>query len=169
MKLQHVLVPLDHSDLAEAALDYAIDIVDPRGRITLLMVVDQSMVIDRDATPVSVLPGPNPMGHTLMAGVKRLEISQSLRDSARDYLEQVAASLWKPGWSIEPLVEEGQPADRILAVAEEMAVDAIVMSTHGRSGLSRWVMGSVAQKVLCAATCPVFLVPQRAVAAADRD
>jgi nucleotide-binding universal stress UspA family protein len=56
------------------------------------------------------------------------------------------------------LVLEGFVPEAILKAAETEAVDLIVMSTHGRSGLSRWVYGSVAAKVLQAAPCPIFLV-----------
>ena len=56
------------------------------------------------------------------------------------------------------VVEVGSPAETIIDYAQENEVDLIVMTTHGRSGLARWVYGSVADKVLRAAHCPVFLI-----------
>ena len=74
------------------------------------------------------------------------------------------ATRWQaPEYTIRTRLAEGQPAERILEQAEELAVDAIVMSTHGRSGVSRWVFGSVAQKVLSGASCPIFIIPLRSL------
>ncbi len=63
-----------------------------------------------------------------------------------------------PSVPVEYLVEEGKPADMILVVAEETHADLIVMGTHGRGGLSRALMGSVAEAVNRAAACPVVTV-----------
>ena len=59
------------------------------------------------------------------------------------------------------MVEAGDPATVIVETAQKLHVDAIVMSTHGRSGLSRWLFGSVTQKVLAASCCPVFVIPAK--------
>jgi nucleotide-binding universal stress UspA family protein len=58
-------------------------------------------------------------------------------------------------------VEVGDPASMIADLARSTNADAIVMSTHGRSGLSRWLFGSVTLKVLEAAVCPVYVVPAK--------
>ena len=55
-------------------------------------------------------------------------------------------------------VRFGRPAEEIIAFANDLNVDLIAMSTHGRSGLARWAYGSVADRVLHAAKCPVLLV-----------
>jgi nucleotide-binding universal stress UspA family protein len=60
--------------------------------------------------------------------------------------------------TVEHMLEEGDPATAILAVTEETDCDLIVMGTHGRSGLGRLLMGSVAEKVMRGATCPVLTV-----------
>jgi nucleotide-binding universal stress UspA family protein len=58
----------------------------------------------------------------------------------------------------ETVILKGAPADGILSYAKESQIDLIVMSTHGRTGLARFVFGSVAESVLRQATCPVLLV-----------
>jgi len=70
---------------------------------------------------------------------------------------------------VERLVESGDPAQEILALAARESADAIVMGTHGRTGLRRLLMGSVAERVLRNATCPVITVsnPARFKVAAD--
>jgi nucleotide-binding universal stress UspA family protein len=62
--------------------------------------------------------------------------------------------------SLNILLRGASPAEGILETAETQEVDLIVMSTHGRSGLTRWALGSVADKVMCHSHCPVLLVRQ---------
>lgn len=157
MEIRHVLVPLDQSDLAEAALAYGAHVVSPEGVMTLLMVLEQPGRGSELAPPPDGIMSTKPVvGVTDDAAIR-----QAWEDAER-YLQTVAARLRTPQHEMRTRLEEGRPADRILEVAEDLNIDAIVMSTHGRSGVSRWVFGSVAQKVLSGAPCPVFIVPQRA-------
>ena len=64
----------------------------------------------------------------------------------------------EPGVRFERVIEEGEPAVRILACAAKAPESMIAISSHGRTGISLWVYGSVAEKVLQAATCPVLVV-----------
>jgi nucleotide-binding universal stress UspA family protein len=82
------------------------------------------------------------------------EFEQSLNT----YLNSVVNDLAKEGIAAIPVIRHGNAADEILAFAREKNVDLIVMSTHGRSGLSRWVYGSIADKVLRGAHLPVLLI-----------
>jgi universal stress protein A len=61
--------------------------------------------------------------------------------------------------NVQPIVEMGDPHTLIVNWAKDKAVDLIVMSTHGRSGLSRMLLGSVTEKVLRSASCPVLAIP----------
>ncbi len=75
-------------------------------------------------------------------------------------MKETVASLPPHQATVETkLVTGNNPADHILAFTEEQAVDVIVMGTRGHSGLTRWIMGSVTQKVLQAVTCPVLVIP----------
>jgi nucleotide-binding universal stress UspA family protein len=66
--------------------------------------------------------------------------------------------LRKEGVTVEPIVKQGDPASRILESARELGADLIAMTTHGRSGVPRWLLGSVAEKVLRAANVPLLVV-----------
>lgn len=79
----------------------------------------------------------------------------------RAYLDRVAKNLQLNGYEVEADVAGGDPADVILAYAEKLHVDMIVMSTHGRSGLDRLLFGSVTNKVVNHSHCPVIVVPNR--------
>jgi nucleotide-binding universal stress UspA family protein len=153
MKITHVLVPLDHSELSEAALEYAVELIQPQGKVTLLWVLSTEMV----ETEVHIKPQP------FFDGLRQEPVTTPAWEVAEQYLERIANKIRTPSCTVDIRIAEGEPALRILDVAKTLDVDAIVMSTHGRSGVSRWVFGSVAQKVVSAAICPVFLVPQRSL------
>jgi nucleotide-binding universal stress UspA family protein len=149
--LHHVIVPLDGSHLAETALEHAERLVGPNDKITLLTVVQAPEIPIYDFYPM-----PSTLIH---------EYESSLNDAmpfAKEYLARIAAQIQETlGVTTDTIVEVGQPENVIVDVANKMNVDAIVMSTHGRSGLNRWLFGSVTQKVLASASCPVFVIPNR--------
>jgi nucleotide-binding universal stress UspA family protein len=149
--LKHVLVPLDSSELAEEALDYARELTGPGGKVTLLMVV---------LAPEYVTSGFYPVPFEYQ--VENYETIRNNRiDEARDYLLKVADRLKRVDIKVNHSILVGNPADCIIELADSENVDAIVMSTHGRSGLSRWIFGSITQKVLSGTSRPVFVVPSR--------
>ena len=78
--------------------------------------------------------------------------------AAREYLLQSAEKLTRAGISAQIVVTTGHAASAISDVVADNDIDLIVMSTHGRSGLSRWVFGSVAEKVVRLVECPVLLI-----------
>lgn len=150
--LKHILIPLDGSDIAEKALPYAEQIIQPPNTITLLTALD---VPDYPATLF------------YPAGIATYELNKETMEEqiipqARDYLEKIKKSLQENGFTVQIKTVIGEPASTIVKEAIELQVDAIVMSTHGRSGISRWLFGSVAIKVLGLSCCPVFVVPAKA-------
>lgn len=145
---RRLLVPLDGSALAECVLPHVRGLVQPgQTQIHLLSVLPAGL--DRTVTLLTSYP-------------PGLQISASARSQARAqldaYLRGVAAPLRELGASVRLEVRDGHPADEILDYAEEIRADLIVMNTHGLSGVSRWVYGSVADRVLRSASCPVLLV-----------
>ena len=151
-----ILVPLDGSELAERAVHHAEEIARGTGAEILLL---QSVFIPMPIVPEAVL----------IAGGKAVEEAAK---AAAEYLEQVAAPMRAGGLKVRTMTEDRPPTDAILHIADREEVDAIVMSTHGRSGLSRLVMGSVAESVLHATRRPVMLVkpePPPVVAQKDED
>ncbi len=144
--LKHVLVPLDGSQLAEEALKYATNVVDPRGKITLVAAVD---------LPEAAVYGYYP-------ALSVTDVSKTIDDMipvAKHYLDGVAGGLTAKGFTVDIMADMGDPAELITSTAVARQVDAIIMSTHGRSGLGRWLFGSVTNKVLNAKPCPVFVIP----------
>ena len=89
------------------------------------------------------------------------------RQAIREQLQRIKAT--DPAISIEHLLEEGDPATGILQVAKERSCDLIVMGSHGRTGLGRLLLGSVAEQVVRKAPCPVLTVklPQHQEKASD--
>lgn len=141
---QHILVPLDGSELAELALRDAIDLAElSHAKITLLQVI-------------------SPIDHIIMTEAEYpIYVDQqweAKRAFALQYLQDVAHRMNYPHNTIHLAVEMGPAADTILDYVSEYPIDIIVMATHGRTGLRRWLYGSVAEKVLHSAEIPVLMV-----------
>lgn len=149
--LKHILIPLDQSALAETALDYATKLTDPDGQITLLTVL-----VPPDLT-INTLYGTEGLTQVAMDVEAYESAERQMRVQAEDYLRNIAKRL--SGRRVDIAVHAGRDADVIVEEAKALGVDAIVMATHGRSGISRWLLGSVTQKVLHAAPCPVMVIP----------
>ncbi|GAB4525082.1 MAG: universal stress protein [Anaerolineae bacterium] len=154
--LEHVLVPIDGSEVAERALDYARKILVPDGKITLLTAVD---IPEYAVAPYYPIP--------MAYDVSNNDVMNSLVPQANSYLQKTAESLIAAGYAVGVEAVIGEAAQSIVERADALEVDAIVMSTHGRSGITRWLLGSVANKVLNSANCPVFIVPVRRMKGSD--
>jgi nucleotide-binding universal stress UspA family protein len=142
-----VVVLLDGSELAEGVLPHVVEVVRDRGSQVYLLSV--APLVRRIApTVLDVRP---PSANT---GEERRRIERELME----YLQAIAGRLEPVAADVQVSVRLGRPADEILAFASDVGADLIAMSTHGRSGISRWVFGSVADRVLRGATCPVLLV-----------
>lgn len=86
------------------------------------------------------------------------ELSCEQESMQRVYVDKIAAELGRTGLRLHSVLLYGKAADAILDYSERNKISLIVMSTHGRSGVSRWVLGSVADKVLRSASCPILLI-----------
>lgn len=150
---QKILVPLDGSRLAEQALPHAVGLaqVHPNSVLYLLSVVP---AVRYGAASTSALSPYIPPEYF----VDPQETQQTLEKSLHQYLNMMARQLYETGGRIITCVRRGDPADAIIEYASLHGVDLIVMSTHGRSGMSRWVLGSVADKVVRNAVQPVLLI-----------
>lgn len=89
--------------------------------------------------------------------VRAAGAGQSAREEALAYLERTSSRLRGEGLAARPIVAEGHPAEAVLDTAERERVDLIALTSHGSSGVRRWVFGSVAGKVLRASAVPVLL------------
>jgi nucleotide-binding universal stress UspA family protein len=86
---------------------------------------------------------------------------EALQKDAERYLNSVADALREHGFQVRIKVEIGDPAQVIVQSAASLDADMIIMSTHGRSGISRWLFGSITGRVLGIATRPVLVVPSQ--------
>jgi nucleotide-binding universal stress UspA family protein len=139
---QRLLVPLDGSPMAELALREALALAQlPDSTVVLLHVVPviESVITDGEVISID-------------------QQWERRKLDAEHYLNGICTL---PEWKnikTELVVDMGDPAEQILDVARNRKIDRIVMSTHGRTGINRWVYGSVAEKVLRAADRIVVLV-----------
>lgn len=141
---QHILVPLDGSELAELALDDAFTLAKmSNAEVTLLQVISpiEHVIVDAASHPIFI--------------DQQWEAQRTL---ALSYLHDICKRTGCDELTIHRVVEMGLPAETIIDYARSHPIDLIVMATHGRSGLQRWVFGSVADKVLRGAETPVLLV-----------
>ena len=135
-----ILIPTDGSQGAEAALEHAIDIATQwEATLHALYVVDFRVARS----------GP---------------LREALRDEGREALRDVEVTGTQAGLSVVTEIAEGNPHEEILEYVSERGIDVVVMGTHGRSGIDRMVMGSVAERVNRRSPVPVLTVP-----AGDRD
>jgi len=137
---KRILVPLDGSSLAEAVLPQVQDLVKAIGGEVFVLRV----------AAAHVFPGVDPTE-------KEVDVVQK----AEAYATEVADRLRTEGIPVHSSVRYGEAAEEILAHIRDNAIDLVAMSTHGRSGLSRLVMGSVAEQVVRHATVPVLLMRAR--------
>lgn len=139
---RNILVPLDGSELGESALLQAVDIARCTGAaLTLIRVPDHPM-----------------MEYYIDQPVVLADLRSQDAERARDYLDSLAGRLRQDGLNVITRVMDGPVADAILDVAANEDVDLIAMATHGRSGLGRFLLGSVADRVTSHANVPVILV-----------
>jgi nucleotide-binding universal stress UspA family protein len=147
---RHILVPLDGSSLAELALPHAVCIAHATSQgINLLQAVPLHPVDSLVDWPVA----------TSGAG---LESWEHETDAARDYLTSLAGRLEAVGITVQTEVSEDDAASAIMSYVEQHAeVSLVAMTTHGHSGVNRWVFGSVTEKMLHASLVPLLLVRPR--------
>lgn len=155
---QHILVPLDGSERAASALDHAESIAKlSNAHLVLLQVIPSTAMLVSEtaiATPGMGMPTIDPF----LSATQFDSVEDALVKDATNTLNQAAKPLQDQGINVETVILSGLPADSIVTYAIEQKIDLIVMSTHGRTGLSRLLFGSVAESVLRHATCPIMLV-----------
>jgi universal stress protein A len=142
--LRRLLVPTDFSRSSENALTYGLAFAEKFGAQVWLLHAVQDLAL---FIPEAVLGVPPP-----------LPPADQFVAAARAALERVVGGLGPAGAAVRPEVAEGPAYDAIVRFARERDVDLIVMGTHGRTGLAHVLLGSVADKVVRRAPCPVLTV-----------
>jgi nucleotide-binding universal stress UspA family protein len=139
---RHILIPTDGSELAEHGVAHGLALAKSLGaKASVIFVVE----------PLSEMTGP----HFLQALATYIELR---KEQAKSVLDRAANAAKEAGVPCETIqVENGQPHQAIIAAAQDKGCDLIVMSSHGRSGLSMLLIGSVTNKVLTHAKTPVLV------------
>ena len=145
-----VLCPTDFSEFSTAALTYAAALAASYGSTLRLLHV---------LTPFPIVP-------PLVDVPGGAQLYESQRLQGQQALEAEAARVRRPGLSVDVELRDGSAVHEVLTAAREWQADLIVLGTHGRGGVERLVLGSVAEKVLRKATCAVLAVPHDAIARA---
>jgi nucleotide-binding universal stress UspA family protein len=149
---KRILLSLDGSALAEQALPHAVAQAEHfHAELILLKVLE-----------------PLAKSHNIsLDAAERVE--KATHELAREYLESIAAGVRGRGISVRVVTVSGNPHEGIVSCAEAEQADLIVISTRGHSGLSRWLIGSVADRVVRGARVPVLLVSARQEEAASTE
>jgi len=148
---QKILVPVDGSQLAECVLPHVSAIASGCQVRDVLLV--------RVVEPFQPPPGKGYEGlfpEDLKEEQERFEAGE--KKAAQEYLSQVTARLRSEGRSVQSQLLVGRVAESVADFAEKNGVDLIVIATHGRSGVSRWVWGSTADRILRSSCVPVLMV-----------
>jgi nucleotide-binding universal stress UspA family protein len=138
---QHILVPHDFSEAAQNALSFALDLAGKLGaRVTVMHAYE-------------VVPAG--YGDVVWATANMLG---QIEGAARAALDGIVERSSRPGVEVGSLLRQGPAWNEINSAAKELNADLIVMGTHGRHGFARALLGSVAEKVVRTAPCPVITV-----------
>lgn len=137
-----ILVPLDGSPLAEAVLPHAQALAKSEGAEIIIL-------------RVAVTPNEGVFVHNPALAET---IIKEIKEEVREYTELEVAKLQTSGLQVSGITRDGLVPDTILNVAEETHADIIAMSTHGRTGMQRWLLGSVADRVVHYSSIPVMLI-----------
>lgn len=150
MEIRGILAPTDFSDFSKQVLKNALDLAQTFDAKLLLL-----HVIELPSYPIEGLV-PSSLGANLLDDLER---------QARDELAGVLPEAQSTKVDVARRVVVGTPYRKILEIAEEAKTDLIIMATHGRTGLSHLVMGSVAERVVRTAPCPVLTIRPTATTA----
>lgn len=146
LKTNHILVPVDLAQGSLAVCEYAAFLARAlKSKLTLLYVWSPPQYVAPDV--MVALPSFN-----------AASLEEHAHASARGDFDKLLRHFEPASVEVATRVETGRPAAAIVRVAEELGADLIVIGTHGRTGVKRWWMGSVAQEVIAHAPCPVVTV-----------
>lgn len=141
IKLRTILVPVDFSERSRAALNYAVTLArDFGGSLVVLHVLDPLLIPGR------------------LEAARLRQLKSSARREAAERLQSLNHELVQMGVRVQSFLRHGPVADIIVAFAVAKKADLIIIGSQGRTGLSRLLIGSVAERVVRHATCPVLVV-----------
>ena len=142
---EKIMVPLDGSELAECVLPHV------EGLIKGCHV--SNVVFVRVVEPITA-----PVGNVYIGREESRERESTRKSAVKDYLNQIVDRLKHEGTELHSEVLVGRVADSLADYTEKNDIDLILIATHGRSGVTRWVRGSIADKILRSSNAPVLMV-----------
>ncbi|HET7119576.1 MAG TPA: universal stress protein [Hanamia sp.] len=153
--MKKILIAIDYDPTAKIVADSGFELAKSMNAEVILLhvVADYTYYSSLDYSPV--------LGFDSFSNLGAIQANTviELQNAAKDYLSKIKNHLGDK--SIQTIVKEGDTADAVLDAAKESGVDIIVMGTHGRRGLDKILMGSVAQKVLKNSKVPMFIIPSK--------
>jgi nucleotide-binding universal stress UspA family protein len=152
-----ILAPTDFSEPSKGAAKTAFD---------LAVALKSELIVMHVVSPVPPFPGnvaPDAPGFNIHM------YEQDLITHSGKELESFARWLGETGKEVRSVVRQGDPGESIVAFAEQEGVDLIVLATKGRTGFTRFVFGSVAEKVVRHSPCPVLVIPEEKKASAEEE
>ncbi len=144
-----VMVPLDGSKLAECVLPH-VRALAQAGQV-------KNIVLVRAVEPIQAPSG----GDFIMSAEDAKKLMREHREAAEDYLKKLTKRLQLKGVQVEGKVLVGRVAEELANYAEKKKMSLLVMATHGRSGVSKWMWGSVADRVLRSTCVPTLMIRPR--------
>ena len=152
---KRIVVPLDGSKLAECVLPHAEDIAKGCGTEELILVTVTERIVGSSMKYVTQpIAGVPPLQPEIKIPVS---VGKKQKQGER-YLNRIANGLRKKGLRVRTEVLLGHPAEEIVTFAKDNKADLILIASHGRSGVSRWVVGSVAERIFRGTRLPVMMV-----------
>ena len=142
-----ILCPTDFSEASLCGLKMASEMAEKFGSEVIVLYVNK---------PIQSLPAPQMEAREIVFDTAAYE--KHLSDEASARLKAVTSSIFSDGIALRLEIRPGQPSEEIIRMAADEKVDAIFMATHGRTGLKHIVFGSVAERVVSRAGCPVLTI-----------
>jgi nucleotide-binding universal stress UspA family protein len=149
--IKKILAPTDLSSFSASGVRYACNLANALGAEVILAHAVSTREFTSHATSLRMT---SPGTEADLLGKLKEHHTQMLQNFMKEQLASVGADL-----NVQQIVEMGDAHTLIVNWAKDKAADLIVMSTHGRSGLPRMILGSVTEKVLRSASCPVLAIP----------
>ncbi len=143
MKIKRILLPTDLSDASISAFKYAKSIAEKYGASIYVLHVLENI------PPVLAI-------HTLDLTAERVE--KNMEENAKRQLEKIVKENLKTKNKVQLFIRKGVVSDEIIKFVDEKKIDLIVMGTHGRTGIEYTLLGSIAEKIVRKAKCPVLTV-----------
>ena len=141
--IKNILLPTDFSELSLSAAQYAIDLAKQyEAKIHLLNVIEKT-------PPILTI-------HSL--DLSEEKITKSIEEEAYNSLEKAASKLRKENVEVATILKKGLDYEEIVNYSQKNRIDVIVIATHGRTGLLHTLLGSVAEKIIRYAKCPVLVI-----------